>query len=62
VCAIRAQHSFTEVSRRESHIVIQRKDGGDTTTIPVPDYPEMSRGTLQANIRRSGLACALFEE
>jgi predicted RNA binding protein YcfA (HicA-like mRNA interferase family) len=61
VGAILAHHGFTEVRRRGSHIIMQRKDVGDTTTVPVPDHPEIRRGTLQSIIRQSGLPRALFE-
>jgi predicted RNA binding protein YcfA (HicA-like mRNA interferase family) len=61
VCAILAQHGFFEVRRRGSHIVMQRKAGADTTTVPVPDHAEIRRGTLQAIIRQSRLLRDLFE-
>jgi predicted RNA binding protein YcfA (HicA-like mRNA interferase family) len=61
VCAILAQHGFVEVRRRGSHVIMQRKVGEDSTTVPVPDHAEIRRGTLQAIIRQSGLQRGLFE-
>ena len=60
-CAILAAHGFERVRQRGSHIVMQRQAGADTVTVPVPDHPELRRGTLRAIIRQSGLAKELFE-
>ena len=40
---------------------MQRVEGGDTTTVPVPDHRELRTGTLMSIIRQSGLARAFFE-
>ena len=40
---------------------MQRVEGGDTTTVPVPDHRELRIGTLMSIIRQSGLPRALFE-
>lgn len=61
VCAMLARHGFVEVRRRGSHIVMQRRAGGTTTTVPVPDHDELRTGTLLSIIRQSGLARSLFE-
>jgi predicted RNA binding protein YcfA (HicA-like mRNA interferase family) len=61
VCHILAQHGFVEVRRRGSHIVMQKKTDGSTTTIPVPDHPELRRGTLLSIVRQSGLNRKIFE-
>ena len=61
VCAILAAHGFSEVRRRGSHILMQRVDSGDTTTVPVPDHRELRMGTLMSIIRQSGLPRTLFE-
>ena len=61
VCAILAQHGFTEVRQRGSHIIMQRNEAGNTITVPVPDHAEIRRCTLRAIIRQSGLAKELFE-
>ena len=60
-CRILAANSFIEVRRRGSHIIMQRRDPGGTTTVPVPDHNELRRGTLRSIIRQSGLPRALFE-
>ena len=61
VCAILAAHGFSEVRRRGSHILMQRADRGDTTTVPVPDHRELRMGTLMSIIRQSELPRTLFE-
>ncbi len=61
VCHILVQHGFVEVRRRGSHIVMQKKTDGSTRTIPVPDHPEIRKGTLLSIIRQSGLNRKIFE-
>ena len=62
VCAIPAGEGFSEVRRRGSHVVMQRRTAAGTTTVPVPDHREVRIGTLRSVIRQSGLPRALFEE
>jgi predicted RNA binding protein YcfA (HicA-like mRNA interferase family) len=40
---------------------MQRRAAGTTTTIPIPDHPELRAGTLRSIIRQSGLPRTLFE-
>ena len=61
VCRILAVHGFAQVRQRGSHIVMQRRIGESTVTVPVPDHPELRIGTLLSIIRQSGLARSLFE-
>lgn len=60
-CEILADHGFTEVRRRSSHIVMQKIASKSTITVPVPDHKELRKGTLMAIIRQSGLPRTLFE-
>jgi predicted RNA binding protein YcfA (HicA-like mRNA interferase family) len=60
-CEILARHGFVEVRRRGSHIIMQRVVVGGTLTVPVPDHPELRRGTLRAIIRQSGIPRDEFE-
>jgi predicted RNA binding protein YcfA (HicA-like mRNA interferase family) len=53
VCRILEQHGFTEVRRRGSHVVMQRRISEATTTVPVPDHAELAIGTLLSIIRQS---------
>lgn len=63
VCAILERHGFSQVRRRGSHVVMQRRnDDGGTTTVPVPDHNELKVGTLRSLIRQSGVARGEFEE
>ena len=61
VCAILSRHGFAEVRRRGSHVVVQKRSAGTTTTVVVPDHRELRYGTLQSIVRQSGLQRALFE-
>jgi predicted RNA binding protein YcfA (HicA-like mRNA interferase family) len=61
VCQIMAQHGFTQVRRRGSHIIMQKAAGRSTLTVPVPDHAELKMGTLAGIIRQSGLPRVLFE-
>lgn len=61
VCAILAQHGFSQVRQRGSHVVMQKAIEGSTITVPVPDHRELRPGTLQSIIRQSGLPKSLFE-
>ncbi|MCH8103241.1 MAG: type II toxin-antitoxin system HicA family toxin [Chloroflexi bacterium] len=62
VCRILAAHGFVEVRMRGSHVVMQRRSGESTITVPVPDHAELRVGTLSSIIRQSGLPRSLFEE
>ena len=61
VCSILAQHGFSEVRRKGSHIVMQKKLSEGTITVPVPDHNEIRIGTLQSIIRQSGIPRSEFE-
>ena len=60
-CKILEAERSSEVRRRGSHIVMQKRSEDTTTTVPVPDHPELKVGTLASIIRQSGLARSLFE-
>ena len=61
VCRILNQHGFAEVRQRGSHIIMQKKIGDSTITIPVPNHKEVRSGTLLSIIRQSGLNRKTFE-
>lgn len=61
VCKILESEGFSAVRERGSHVVMQKRSGDTTTTVPVPDHSELKTGTLASIIRQSGLARALFE-
>jgi predicted RNA binding protein YcfA (HicA-like mRNA interferase family) len=61
VCRILVQHGFVEVRQRGSHIIMQKKTGDSTITIPVPNHKEIRTGTLLSIIRQSGLNRIVFE-
>jgi len=61
VCTILERHGFAEVRRRGSHMVMQRRTGSGTVTVPVPDHREMKTCTLRSIIRQSGVSREAFE-
>ena len=61
VCRILQGNGFTEVRRRGSHVVMQRRTETGTITLPVPEHNEIRIGTLMAIIRQSGLPRSAFE-
>jgi predicted RNA binding protein YcfA (HicA-like mRNA interferase family) len=61
VCKILEAEGFSEVRRRGSHVVMQKRAGNTTTTVPVPDHSELKAGTLSSIIRQSGLSRNFFE-
>ena len=60
VCRILEAEGFVQVRQRGSHVIMQRKLAGVTTTIPVPNHRTLRIGTLQAIIRQSGIAKEKF--
>ena len=61
VCRILEQNGFLQIRQKGSHIVMQKKTGEATITIPVPNHKEIKIGTLQSIIRQSQLSKTLFE-
>ena len=61
-CAILQRHGFARIRQGGSHIVMQRKTAGGTTTVPVPDHKELRTGTLRSIIRQSGVPRNEFEQ
>jgi predicted RNA binding protein YcfA (HicA-like mRNA interferase family) len=53
---------FALVRQHGSHLVMQKRVGTGTITLPVPDHHELKRGTLLAIIRESGVSRSKFEE
>lgn len=51
-CQILEGKGFVAVRQRGSHIVMQKKTGHTTTTVPVPDHAELKTGTLNSIIRQ----------
>ena len=61
VYRILEKHGFTEVRRRGSHVVMQRRTDSGTVTVPIPNHPELKIGTLLSIIRQSGVSRTEFE-
>ncbi len=54
-------HGFVFVRQKGSHMILQRKIPGSTTTVPVPDHSDLRIGTLMSIIRQCQLPRELFE-
>jgi predicted RNA binding protein YcfA (HicA-like mRNA interferase family) len=52
VCQILEAEGFSVVRQRGRHIVMQKRSGGTTVTVPVPDHAELKLGTLTSIIRQ----------
>lgn len=61
VCQILSKHGFQNVRQRGSHIIVQKKTGASTITVPVPNHKEIKSGTLKSIIRQSQLSTKEFE-
>ena len=61
LCRLLVENVFAEVRQKGSHIILQKKFGNSTITVPVPKHDEIKIGTLQSIIRQSGLPLKLFE-
>jgi len=61
VCQILVRHGFQNVRQRGSHVIMQKKDGNSTITVPVPNHKEIKVGTLKSIIRQSQLSAKEFE-
>jgi predicted RNA binding protein YcfA (HicA-like mRNA interferase family) len=61
ICEILSNHGFETVRQRGSHIVMQKKVGVKTITVPVPNHKEIKIGTLKSIIRQSKLPSFEFE-
>lgn len=61
VCRVMTRHGFEQVRQKGSHLIMQKKEGNTTITVPVPDHEELRIGTLLGIIRQSGLPRSLFE-
>ena len=61
VYRILSQSGFEEIRQRGSHIIMQKRTGESTITIPVPDHKEIRAGTLLSIIRQSRLNRNIFE-
>jgi predicted RNA binding protein YcfA (HicA-like mRNA interferase family) len=61
VTRILEANGFAVVRQRGSHIILQRRDGETTITIPVPNQREIAIGTLLSIVRQSRLDPVLFQ-
>lgn len=61
ICKLLEQHKFQKVRQKGSHIIMQKRVGNTTITVPIPDHTELRIGTLLGIIRQSGLPRSLFE-
>jgi predicted RNA binding protein YcfA (HicA-like mRNA interferase family) len=60
ICDLMRSQGFELVRQRGSHLIMQRRLGDSTITVPVPNHREVKIGTLQSIIRQSQLPRDLF--
>jgi predicted RNA binding protein YcfA (HicA-like mRNA interferase family) len=60
-CAIPARHGFELVRQRGSHMVMQKRLGDTSITVPVPNHAELRRGTLLGIVKQSRVPREEFE-
>jgi predicted RNA binding protein YcfA (HicA-like mRNA interferase family) len=61
ICKILVEHGFEKARQKGSHIIMQKKRGNTTVTVPVPNHDEVKMGTLLGIIRQSELPRSVFE-
>jgi predicted RNA binding protein YcfA (HicA-like mRNA interferase family) len=61
ICELLRSHGVELVRQRGSHLVMQRRLGETTVTVPVPNHREIKIGTLQSIIRQSHLPKEIFQ-
>jgi predicted RNA binding protein YcfA (HicA-like mRNA interferase family) len=61
VCLILMAHGFEQVRQKGSHVIMQKQVNSSTTTVPVPQHPEIKIGTLTSIIRQAQLPRSFFE-
>lgn len=63
VCRILRAHGFVKHRQTGSHIIMRRElPGGDSATVPVPNHPEIAKGTLKSIIDLSGIDQSRFRK
>jgi predicted RNA binding protein YcfA (HicA-like mRNA interferase family) len=60
ICRILQRNGFEKMRQSGSHIIMQKRQGNDTRTVPVPNHAEIAKGTLKGIIHLSGLEVSLF--
>jgi len=61
VCKLLESNGFQKVRQKGSHIIMQKKIGDSTITVPIPNHSQIKIGTLQAIIRQTKLNREIFE-
>ena len=46
---------YRKVRQRGSHIVLQKKEERKTTTVVIPNYSEIAKGTLKSILRKTNI-------
>ena len=60
IARIMEKSGFLLVRQKGSHLIMQKRTGEETITVPVPMHREIKIGTLQSIIRQSGIAKESF--
>ncbi len=61
VCKLLESNGFQKVRQKGSHIIMQKKIGDSTITVPILNHSQIKIGTLQSIIRQTKLNREIFE-
>ena len=62
VCRVLEKHGFLIVRQKGSHIILRKQLSDRRITVPVPDHPEIAKGTLKSIIDQSEIDKSEFHK
>jgi predicted RNA binding protein YcfA (HicA-like mRNA interferase family) len=62
VCRILEKHGFVVVRQKGSHIILRKQLRDRGITVPVPNHPEIAKGTLKRIIDQSEIPKSEFQK
>jgi len=62
VCRILEKHGFVVVRQKGSHIILRKRLPNRGITVPVPNHPEIAKGTLKSIIDQSEIPKSEFQK
>ena len=60
VCRILQEHGFVIVRQKGSHIILRKQLPDRGITVPVPNHPEIAKGTLKSILDQSEIPKSEF--
>jgi len=62
VCRILEKRGFVVVRQKGSHIILRKRLPNRGITVPVPNHPEIAKGTLKSIIDQSEIPKSEFQK